>query len=59
MDAPKKIAVGVRVKEKRRDGRIGTVLTAVGKAQWTVKFDGDTTEHTERSQALMIHKAPY
>ena len=59
MDAPKKIAVGVRVKEKRRDSQIGIVLTAVGKAQWTVKFNGDTTEHTKSSQALTIYKAAY
>ena len=55
---PKKIGIGVRVEEKKKDGQIGTVLNAVGPKTWNVEFDGGTTEH-KTSQSLKIYKAAY
>lgn len=57
---PVRIAVGVRVQERKKDGRTGTVLEAAGLRKWVVQFDGeDGTEVKSSSGALQIYMEAY
>ena len=58
MNRPKRVGVGVRVKERKRYGQIGTVLRAVDNGVWAVKFDGGETEQ-KTYQSLAIYEAAY
>mmetsp|Transcript_20233 Transcript_20233/g.43993 ORF Transcript_20233/g.43993 Transcript_20233/m.43993 type:complete len:627 (-) Transcript_20233:1152-3032(-) len=59
---PKRIAVDVRVHERKKDGRTGTVIKAVGVGlrKWVIQFDGeDGTEVKSSASALQIYMEAY
>lgn len=56
---PTRIAKDVRVVEKKREGRSGTVIKAIGQAKWEVQFDGSETTEEKTSNQLQIYKSAY
>ena len=57
---PDCITVGMRVQERKKDGRTGTVLEAAGLRKWVVQFDGeDGTEVKSSGGALRIYTEAY
>ena len=57
---PTRIAVGVRVQERKKDGRTGTILEAAGLRKWVIQFDGeDGTEVKSSGGALRIYMGAY
>ena len=57
---PARIAVGVRVQERKKDGHTGTILEAAGLRKWVIQFDGeDGTEVKASGGALRIYMEAY
>ena len=42
---PPRFGVGAYVQEKKKDGRVGTIIKSIDKAKWEVEFEGGEKEH--------------
>jgi hypothetical protein len=49
----------VRVKERIKGGRVGTIEGAAGTRLWNVRFDGQTTSEVTKSAVLKINDESY